>query len=104
MDFTKLDISVNNIVRSVAFAAVGLPLAFGVNGFLGASTEALRASTATSVQNAEYAALRGELTGPCLKYVFSTSDSKLERQAKNNIDDAFNGSVDYRGVCNWIIQ
>ena len=104
MDFTKLDISVNNLVRSAAVAAVGLPLALGVSGFLNATTEALRSSTEETAQSAEYETLRAELTKPCLEYVFSKADSKLERNAKNTIDEAFGGEVDYRGVCNWIIQ
>ena len=104
MDFTKLDISVNNLVRSAAVVVVGLPLALGTSGFLNATTEALRTASEESVQDGEYETLRAELTKPCLEYAFSKADSKLERNAKNTIDEAFGGEVDYRGVCNWIIQ
>ena len=99
-----MDINLNNIIRSVAIAAVGLPLSLGTNGFLSASTDALRSSTKESAQTAEYKSLRAELTSPCLKYLFSKVDSKLERNAKNTIDEAFGGEVDYKGVCNWIIE
>ena len=104
MDFTKLDISVNNLVRSAAIAAVGLPLALGTSGFLNATTEALQTASAESAQVAEYESLRSKLTTPCLEYLFSKADSKLERSAKNAIDDTFGGEVDYKGVCGWIIQ
>ena len=99
-----MDINLNNIIRSVAIAAVGLPLSLGTNGFLSASTDAIRSSTEESAQVAEYESLRADLTGPCLKYLFSKADSKLERNAKNTIDEAFGGEVDYKGVCNWIIE
>ena len=61
-----MDINLNNIIRSVAIAAVGLPLSLGTNGFLSASTDALRSSTEESAQVAEYESLRADLTGPCL--------------------------------------
>ena len=99
-----MEINLNNIIRSVAIAGIGLPLSLGVGGFLSASTEALRTSTRESAQVAEYESLRADLTGPCLKYLFSKADSKLERNAKNTIDETFGGEVDYKGVCNWIIQ
>ena len=99
-----MDINLNNIIRSVAIAGIGLPLSLGINGFLGASTEAIRTSTEESAQVAEYESLRADLTSPCLKYLFSKVDSKLERNAKNTIDESFGGEVDYKGVCNWIIQ
>ena len=99
-----MEINLNNIIRSVAIAGIGLPLSLGVSGFLGASTEALRVSTQESAQTAEYESLRSDLTGPCLKYLFSKRDTKLERDAKNSIDETFGGEVEYKGVCNWIIQ
>lgn len=99
-----MDINLNNIIRTVAIAAVGLPLSLGASGLLSASTDALRSSIEKSGQSAEYESLRSNLTGPCLKYLFSKVDSKLERIAKNTIDESFGGEVDYKGVCNWIIQ
>ena len=99
-----MEINLNNIIRTVAIAGIGLPLSLGVSGFITASTDALRTSTEESAQVAEYESLRADLTGPCLKYLFSKADSKLERNAKNTIDDSFGGEVDYKGVCNWIIQ
>lgn len=99
-----MDINLNNIIRTVAIAAVGLPLSLGTSGFLNATTNAINSSTKESAQVAEYESLRAKLTGPCLKYLFSKADSKLERNSKNTIDEAFGGEVDYKGVCTWIIQ
>jgi hypothetical protein len=99
-----MEFNLNNIVRSVAIVAVGLPMSLGINGFMSASTDALKSSTEVSAQSAEYDTLRAKLTGPCLKYLFSKVDSKLERNSKNTIDESFGGEVDYKGVCNWVIQ
>ena len=99
-----MDYNLNNIVRSVAVIVVGLPLSLGMNEFLSASTNAVNASIEKSDQSRQYETLRASLTQPCLEYLFSDVDSKLERTAKNTIDDQFGGSVDYKGVCNWIIK
>ena len=99
-----MEFNLNNIVRSVAIVAVGLPMSLGINGFMTASTDALKSSVEVSAQTAEYDSLKAKLTGPCLKYLFSKIDSKLERNSKNVIDEAFGGEVDYKGVCNWVTQ
>jgi hypothetical protein len=99
-----MEFNLNNIVRSVAIVVVGLPMALGTSGFLNATTNAINSSTKDSAQAAEYESLRAKLTGPCLKYLFSKADSKLERNSKNTIDEAFGGEVDYKGVCTWIVK
>ena len=39
--------------------------------------------------------LKADLTRPCLGYVLSKNDSKLEREAKNDIDDVLGGQANY---------
>ena len=99
-----MDFNLNNLVRSAAIVVVGLPITLGINGLTGASTEAIRSSVAVSAQTAQYDSARTRLTTPCLNYLFSKVDSKLERESKTAIDNYFGGEVDYKGVCNWVVN
>ena len=93
------NIDINNIVRSLAIAAVGIPLSLSASGLLNASTAGLRnvqeESLAATVRE-EYA---GQIAKACYEYAFSKVDSKLEREAKTAIDEVFGGEVDYGQVC-----
>ena len=97
-----------SVVRSVAIAVVGLPVALGVSGTLGSVTEGIRASTAESVSAAPITEVqndvRAELTKSCLSYLLSKNDSKLEREAKDEIDSYFGGDVNHREVCKWVVR
>ena len=99
-----MDFNLNNVIRSATIVIVGLPISLGASGFLGATTEAIRSSTEKTAQTAEYESLRADLTGACLKFALSKVDSKLERNAKNDIDENFGDGADYREVCKWVLQ
>ena len=102
-----MDVNVASVVRSVALGVVGLPIALGVSGSLGALTEGIRANTAGAVSEAPVTVakndVRAELTKPCLSYLLSKGDSKLEREAKDEIDTYFGGDVAHGDVCKWVI-
>jgi hypothetical protein len=102
-----MDVNVASVVRSAAVAIVGLPIALGVSGTLGSVTEGIRASTADAVSGAPVTVavndVRSELTKPCLSYLLSKGDSKLEREAKDEIDSYFGGDVSHGDVCKWVI-
>jgi len=103
-----MDLNVSSIVRSVAIAAVGFPVALGISGSLGAVTESVRAYSIEAVSNSESVAtqnsVRTELTKPCLSYLLSEGDSKLESKAKIEIDAYFGGDVSHGDVCKWVIR
>lgn len=103
-----MDVNVASVVRSVAIAVVGLPVALGVSGTLGSVTEGIRASTAESVSAAPVTKVqndvRAELTKSCLSYLLSKNDSKLEREAKDEIDSYFGGDVNHGEVCKWVVR
>ena len=103
-----MDLNVASVVRSVAIAVVGLPVALGVSGTLGSVTEGIRASTAGTVSEAPVTvatnSVRAELTKPCLSYLLSKGDSKLEREAKDEIDNYFGGDVNHGDVCKWVVR
>jgi len=103
-----MDLNVSSIVRSVAIAVVGLPVAFGISGSLGAVSEGIRASTADAVSGAPITQVqndtRADLTKSCLSFLLSKNDSKLEREAKDEIDSYFGGDVNHGEVCKWVIR
>ena len=103
-----MDVNVASVVRSVAIAVVGLPVALGVSGTLGSVTEGIRASTAEAVSEAPVTEVqndtRADLTKPCLSYLLSKNDSKLEREAKDEIDSYFGGDVNHSEVCKWVVK
>ena len=106
-----LNIDINNIVRSVAVVVVGLPVALSVssvNGSLSRSADSLTrlAEESAAVTPAEAALdnLKTEATIPCIKWLVSKVDSKLEREAKNDLDEALGGEVNYKEVCKFVLN
>ena len=96
--------NIENLVRSGVVLAVGLPLALGV-GNVGGSVKELAASLSEeSVAEEVKSELKGALTEPCLLYAFTEVDSKLERGAKDAIDDVLGGEADYGEVCKWVLR
>ena len=100
MDLKTLNIE--NLVRSGVVLVVGLPLALSVGGLTGAVTETIR-SSATDPTAEVANDLKSELTGPCVSWGFSKVDSKLEREAKNQIDEIMGGEVSYKDICGWVL-
>ncbi len=85
---------VENLVRSGVALVIGLPL-----------TIAVVASVVPEKNEAETTKnrLKAELIEPCFKWAASKNDSKLEREAKDAIDEVLGGEVNYKGVCDWVL-
>ncbi len=94
---------ITNIVRSVAFLVVGLPLTFSLAGRVNVSTEVARQQLVVSPSDQVIVDLKNDLTKVCIDYKLSKADTKLERQAKNDIDEAFDGEVLYNATCNFVL-
>ncbi len=94
---------ITNIVRSVAFLVVGLPLTFSLAGRVNVSTEVARQQLVVSPSDQVIVDLKNDLTKVCIDYKLSKADTKLERQAKNDIDEAFDGEVLYNATCNYVL-
>jgi len=90
-----MDFNVNNIVRSAVILAVSLPVSVGV--FMSV-TKADPTTDAVS-------AAKAPLVTPCLEYMTSKPDSKLERGAKNKVDTVMGADgSDYKGLCGWVLN
>jgi hypothetical protein len=90
-----MDLNVNQLVRSAVVLVVGLPLTVAVA--VNAMPERKEFETTASEQ------LKEDLTLPCLKYAFTTADSKGERASKDAIDEAFGLDPNYTAICKWVL-
>ena len=94
-----MSLDLNNVLRSVAIVVVGLPL----SGALATAVVANLPEGETRAER-ETAEMKAELTRPCLDWAYSKPDSKLEREAKNEIDEYFDGEVNHAGVCKFVFS
>ena len=93
-----MTLDVNNVVRSVAIVAVGLPLTSAVAVGVLANLPEGQPESARVLEVA-----KADLTRACLDYVVANVDSKLEREAQNQIDDYFGGEVNHGAVCKFVL-
>ena len=86
-----MELKVESLVRSAVVLVVGLPVALSLSG-LNRSLESNLSSP-----------LKAQLEQPCIRWGFSKTDSKLERQAMDDIDGIMGGEVSYSDLCGWVL-
>ena len=94
--------NVENLVRSAVVLVVGLPVTLSLGSLVNTTADLAR-NTAPSASEVEQQDLKDTLTLPCLKFLVTKEDSKLERDAKNEIDHVLGGEVSYSSVCKWVL-
>jgi hypothetical protein len=94
---------ITNLVRSAVFLAAGLPLTLALAGRVNVGTEVARQELTVSPSDQVIIDLKDDLTKVCIDYKLSKADTKLERTAKNQIDEVFDGEVLYDITCNFIL-
>lgn len=94
---------ITNIVRSVAFLGCALPLTISLAGRVNVGTDVARKNLEVSPSEQVMIDLKNDLTKVCIDYKLSKADTKLERQAKNDIDEVFDGEVLYNTTCNFVL-
>ena len=94
-----------NYFRSGVALVVGLPLSLAAFSFVGTATDLARRAASNPALEAQEV-LEAELTRPCLVWSATEVDSKLERQAKDEIDAVFGdvGGIDYGSLCKWVLS
>ncbi len=93
----------NNIVRSAVIGIVGLSVSLPIGAEITASGRANRAVEEPSQATVVLEGITNNLTKACVDYRISKVDSKLEREAKNAIDDYFGGDVSHKAVCDYVL-
>ena len=99
--FIIMSLNIENLVRSGVVLAIGVPLVLGLNGTLGTLG---RLAEETDAKDDAVAALKADLAVPCLKYVMSKADSKLERQSKDEIEEVLGGEVNHNETCKYVLR
>ena len=90
-----MEFNVNNLVRSAVILVVGLPVTLGV-----ASSMSKTDPVTDAVSRA-----KAPLVAPCLNYMISKPDSKLERSAKDEVDAVMGSDgADYKGLCGYVLN
>jgi len=97
-----MTLNVENLVRSGVVAAVGLPIALSLSGLVNATSQ-IASQTRPTAGDIAQTDLKDELATPCIRYLVSNEDSKLERESKNEIDEILGGEVSHSAVCKWVL-
>ena len=98
-----MSFDLNNIIRTAVAGVIGLSITVPLGAEIVASGQAKRAAEAPTKAQLVLEGITDELTAACVDYRISKVDSKLEREAKNTIDDYFGGEVSYKSVCNFVL-
>ena len=97
-------LNIESLVRSVVCLAIGLPLVLGINGLTGTLGKLAVDAAEEDRKTETIDNLKADLTLPCLKYVMSKSDSKLEREAKDSVDEVLGGEVMIGETCQYVLR
>ena len=90
-----MEFNLNTAIRSAVILVVGLPVTLGVASSI---------SKTDPVTDAISAA-KAPLVAPCLEYMVSKPDSKLERGAKDRVDALMGADgADYKGLCGYVLD
>ena len=97
-----MNLNVENLVRSAAVVVVGLPIALSLTNLSSVTTRLVEQSLndpTVGVTNS----IKAELAEPCVRYMVSKNDSKLEREAVVDVEEIIGGSVNTRETCKWVL-
>ena len=107
----EINENIASIVRSVVIGGVCFSFLAPIGGLTESFKNRSNVELATAVRDAEptvvyerFTELREELTEPCINWIFADNDSKLEARAEKAVNVAFEGPVDHRAVCRWILD
>lgn len=92
-----MDFNINHLARTIVAGVALIPLSIGL--------------TVSMVKDEDYNRRRvvvdetkAGLTEVCVKYQASKGDSKLEREAKNELDEILGGEVNHGALCSWVMK
>lgn len=101
---SELNVNVASLVRSGVVLVLGVPVILALGNAFNASAVATREETKPSVRDLVIDSYQGDAAEACVKFLVSKSDSKLEREAKTELDDLFGGDVNHAEVCKWVFS
>jgi hypothetical protein len=92
-----MEFNINHLARTIVAGVAIIPLTVGMTVKMSQSEE-------SNLRQAKVDDTKAALTLACIKYQASKSDSKLEREAKNSIDELLGGEVNHGPLCNWVMK
>ena len=101
---SELNVNVSSLVRSGVILVLGAPVVLAVGAAFNASAESTRLADLPDLRSLEIESVQGKAAPACIKFLVSKSDSKLEREAKTELDDIFGGDVNHSEVCKWVFS
>ena len=96
--------NIAHIVRSASLAIIGLPIALSTSSLIETSKQLMQQSLNNRPINIVEEQLETALVRPCIDFYVSKVDSKVERQAKNQIDEIMGGETNYTTLCEYILK
>lgn len=98
-----MNLNIENVIRSLAIVVVGLPFSLSITNLTNTTARVAELALDKPASSVVVEELQGRLTAPCIDYYVSKPDSKLERNAKNAIDEVMGGEVNYKGLCDYVV-
>jgi hypothetical protein len=98
---SELNVNVSSLVRSGVVLLLGAPVVLGAGSAFNEIARATKQASQDDVRTIIIENYQGRAAEACVKYLVSKNDSKLEREAKTELDEVFGGEVNYKEVCNW---
>ena len=99
-----LNVNVSSLVRSGVILLLGVPVVMAFGNSLNTSADASRLANLPDLRDLEIESVQGKAAPACIKYLVSKDESKLEREAQNELDDIFGGEVNHGEVCKWVFS
>ena len=96
--------NIAHIFRSASLAIIGLPIALSTSGLIETSKQLMQQSLNDRPINIVEEQLETALVRPCIDFYVSKVDSKVEREAKNQIDEIMGGETNYTTLCEYILK
>ena len=101
---SELNVNVSSLVRSGVVLVLGAPVVLALGNLFATNAEATRLANQPDARDEAISVYQGEAAEACVKFLVSKDDSKLEREAKTELDEIFGGEVNYPEVCKWVFS
>ena len=98
---SELNVNVSSLVRSGVVLLLGAPVVLGAGGFFNELAKATKETARPDGRSVIIESYQTQAAEACVKFLVSKADSKLEREAKTELDEVFGGEVNYKEVCTW---
>ena len=101
---SELNVNVSSLVRSGVVLVLGAPVVLATGGLLGEATRQAKAESQEDARTVVIDYYQGAAAEACIKFLVSKADSKMERDAKTELDEVFEGDVNHTEVCKWVFS